>query len=45
MGIEFRTMLHKIHMGKDLTNASTYAVAGYRGKSDQLGVERMHRSW
>ena len=31
VGIELRSMLHKIHMGEDLTNASTYAVAGFRG--------------
>jgi hypothetical protein len=27
--IEFRHMLHKIHMGKDLANASTYIVNGF----------------
>jgi hypothetical protein len=27
--ISFRTMLHKIHMGKDLTDASTYDVVGF----------------
>ena len=26
---EFRRMLHKIHMGEDLTNASTYMVVGF----------------
>lgn len=27
--IEFRTMLHKIHMGSELANASTYTVVGF----------------
>ncbi|MBL8861124.1 MAG: hypothetical protein JNK02_03850 [Planctomycetes bacterium] len=27
--INFRTMLHKIHMGKDLANASSYTVVGF----------------
>jgi len=27
--ISFRTMLHKIHMGEDLANASTYTIVGY----------------
>jgi OmcA/MtrC family decaheme c-type cytochrome len=27
--INFRTMLHKIHMGEELANASTYKVNGY----------------
>lgn len=29
--IDFRTMLHKIHMGAELANASTYEVAGNQG--------------
>jgi OmcA/MtrC family decaheme c-type cytochrome len=29
--IAFRTMLHKIHRGADLANASTYQVAGFGG--------------
>ncbi|MCA8953093.1 MAG: hypothetical protein KDE27_26510, partial [Planctomycetes bacterium] len=29
--IDFRTMLHKIHHGKELANAATYAVAGFNG--------------
>jgi OmcA/MtrC family decaheme c-type cytochrome len=31
--IDFRTMLHKIHMGEDLANASSYAVVGFGGAS------------
>lgn len=27
--ISFRTMLHKIHMGKDLANASSYTLVGF----------------
>jgi len=27
--VSFRTMLHKIHMGEDLANASTYQIAGF----------------
>lgn len=27
--IDFRTMLHKIHMGKELNKASTYTISGY----------------
>jgi len=27
--VNFRTMLHKIHMGKDLANASSYTVVGF----------------
>lgn len=27
--VSFRTMLHKVHMGEELTNASTYVVAGF----------------
>ncbi|HTF89544.1 MAG TPA: cytochrome c3 family protein [Planctomycetota bacterium] len=29
--INFRTMLHKIHMGEDLANASTYTIVGFGG--------------
>jgi hypothetical protein len=31
--VNFRGMLHKIHMGAELTNASTYTVAGFGGSS------------
>jgi hypothetical protein len=31
VSIAFREMLHKIHMGRDLTNAETYVVAGNNG--------------
>jgi hypothetical protein len=27
--VNFRTMLHKIHMGKDLANASSYSIVGF----------------
>jgi OmcA/MtrC family decaheme c-type cytochrome len=29
--IDFRTMLHKIHMGEELANASSYQVVGFGG--------------
>jgi len=29
VAISFRSMLHKIHMGRELTNASTYVVNGF----------------
>ncbi len=31
--VSFRTMLHKIHMGEELTNASTYTIVGNGGNS------------
>jgi OmcA/MtrC family decaheme c-type cytochrome len=31
--VNYRTMLHKIHMGEELTNASTYTVVGHSGGS------------
>ncbi len=31
--VNFRTMLHKIHMGEELTNASTYTIVGNGGNS------------
>lgn len=31
--VNFRTMLHKIHRGKDLAKAETYAVEGFGGPS------------
>jgi hypothetical protein len=40
VSIAFREMLHKIHMGKELTNAATYVVAGNNGSSnlyDEVG--------
>ncbi|HTE06547.1 MAG TPA: hypothetical protein VK824_10145, partial [Planctomycetota bacterium] len=33
--IDFRTMLHKIHRGEELANASTYTVVGNGGASSQ----------
>jgi len=38
--INFRTMLHKIHMGEDLANASTYSVVGFGSTAypDNFGV-------
>jgi hypothetical protein len=38
--MDFRTMLHKIHMGKELANASTYEVNGiFLGVAYPVGVE------
>ncbi|HZO08173.1 MAG TPA: hypothetical protein VFC77_02255, partial [Myxococcota bacterium] len=31
--VSFRTMLHKIHMGEELANASTYDVIGFGSRS------------
>lgn len=36
--IDFRTMLHKIHMGSDLANASTYEVVGFGPAPDNYAV-------
>jgi hypothetical protein len=36
--VDFRTMLHKIHMGEDLANASTYEVVGFGPPPDGFGV-------
>lgn len=33
--IDFRGMLHKIHMGEELANASTYTVLGFGGSAFQ----------
>ena len=33
MTINFRTMLHKIHMGEELSNASTYTIVGHNGNA------------
>jgi hypothetical protein len=34
VSIAFREMLHKIHMGKELTNADAYVIAGNNGSSN-----------
>jgi hypothetical protein len=45
--MDFRTLLHKIHMGKELANASTYAVNGvflgvaYPVHVDEIGFPAM----
>jgi len=45
--MDFRTLLHKIHMGKELTNASSYAVNGiflgvaYPVHVDEIGFPNM----
>jgi hypothetical protein len=42
--IDFRTMLHKIHHGKELAKASEYAVVGFGGTSfqyDEVGFPAM----
>ena len=36
--IDFRTMLHKIHMGEDLANASTYQVVGFGPAPNNFSV-------
>jgi hypothetical protein len=35
--INFRTMLHKVHMGEELTNASTYTVLGNSSSVNTYG--------
>lgn len=35
--IDFRTMLHKIHMGKALSKAKTYTVVGFGGSPHTYG--------
>jgi OmcA/MtrC family decaheme c-type cytochrome len=37
VSISFREMLHKIHMGRELTNAATWTVAGNNGSSNTYG--------
>ena len=37
VSISFREMLHKIHMGRDLTNAATYTVVGQRRHEHTYG--------
>lgn len=42
--VEFRNMLHKIHMGKDLANASTYVIYGNNASAndfDEIGFPAM----
>lgn len=31
VGVNFRQMIHKIHMGEELTNASSYTILGFGG--------------
>ncbi|MGE0708265.1 MAG: hypothetical protein AB7N76_18655 [Planctomycetota bacterium] len=38
LSIDFRVMLHKIHMGKELAFAASYEVAGFNGSSNKYNA-------